>query len=579
MSVAGVATERPRILARQMVETADGARLCSDVYLPEVEQARPAILVRTPYGRSVPLLMQLALQLARAGFCAVLQDCRGRHRSSGAYDLLCEEGDSRSTLRWLASQQWCDGRVGLVGISISSLPNLLVAARPDAGESRIVGLVNIMGAIDYHLMCYRGGALLLHWTLPWTAMMGSAHGIADWRGLDWRQTFRHRPLLEAARQTGASDELWRLIVSQPCYGGFWESLTTADGLEGLAPVLHLSGWQDFMLDQALLGWSQLSGRPGVDRHRLIIGPWNHRTLFSETAAPTVTDGGLSLGEVLVWWFGRCLGKAGPRAGSGFSLDDRPPVLLHVGGADAWLGATAFPLPEAQSESWFLTSAGRANGSAGDGRLVRRPAVQQGMDVFDYDPADPVPTVGGAVWPFGPGGLVPGPADQSEVERRADVLVYSSEPLAQDLAVVGPVRLELWSATSARDTDFTGKLVDVDARGAASWVQDGIARGRFRNRRDAEELLEPQRPYRFEIALGATAHLFQAGHRLRLEVASSNFPKFDNHLNSAEPFHTATAAMVARQTVFHGGELASCLHLPVLPPAALAALRLDLPGKG
>jgi putative CocE/NonD family hydrolase len=250
------------------------------------------------------------------------------------------------------------------------------------------------------------------------------------------------------------------------------------------------------------------------------------------------------------------------------------VVVRVTGSEAWLGFSAFPPAEAAAVEWFLSSAGGAAGGM-DGRLVRGRPPALGMDAYDYDPADPVPTLGGAVWPFAPARLVPGDLDQSPVEQRPDVLVYTSEPLAEDLVVVGPVTLELWAASSACDTDFTGKLVDVDPYGAARWVQDGILRCRFRNGPWQEELLEPQRAYRLEIPLGTVAHRFAAGHRLRLEVASSNFPKFDNNLNTAVSPHLATAGTVARQTVFHGGAMASCLRLLAMPADALEALRVAL----
>jgi putative CocE/NonD family hydrolase len=574
---------RPRILPRQVVKADDGAELCTDVYLPEADAARPVVLVRTPYGRSVPLLMQIALQLAGGGFCAVLQDCRGRYRSTGAYDLNLEATDTRASLRWLAGQPWSNGRVGLVGISISSLPNQMVASTRRPGEAEVCALVDIMGAVDYHRMCYRQGALVHHWTLPWTAMMGSTRGIHDWRGLDWKQLFRHRPLVEAAARTGADDWLWRMVVSNPAYGGFWEELAVPDHLGGVsAPVLRLSGWLDFMLDQTLLGHAAGVARRGAERgeQRLVIGPWDHRSLFAmtastaATAAPTApAESALSLQRTLGWWFDRWL--AGGRGSVSSPLAGRPDVLLYVMSADRWIGAGEFPPREAATERWYLASDGQAGRNLGGGRLERAAPRELGADGFDYDPADPVPTLGGAVWPFPPADLAPLAADQSPVEARADVLVYTGEPLAADLAVVGPIVLELWAATSACDTDFTAKLVDVDPRGAARWVQDGIVRGRFHRDRRREELLEPQRPYRFEISLGATAHLFRAGHRLRLEVSSSNFPKFDHHLNTGGPLHTAGAAMVARQSVFHGAAMASCLNLPVLPADGLEALGVDL----
>lgn len=565
-----VAEARPRILAREVVTTLDGAELCTDVYLPDRTEARPAILVRTPYGRSVPLLMRIARQLARCGFCAVLQDCRGRYRSTGAYDLFHEVDDSHQTLRWLRDQEWCDGDVGLVGLSVSTLPNLLTAAAPQEGEARVFALVDVMGSVDYHRMCYRQGALLLHWTLPWTAMMGSPEGIPDWRGIDWSDIFRHRPLADAVRLTGAGDELWRFVVSHPRYEDLWQRLSAVDLLATLqVPVLHLSGWHDFMLDQTLLAWDRL-GAAHRDSHRLIIGPWNHRSLFSETAPSVQATERLSLDRILAWWFDSCLGVEGEGEAPG-GLGGKPPVLLKLMEGEDWIGADSFPLAEAALEDWFLAS----GGGTGEGRLVADRPPAPGFDGFEYDPADPVPTLGGAVWPFAPAGLDPGVEDQRPVEHRPDVRVYSGPPLARDLVVVGPVELDLWASTTARDTDFTGKLVDVDASGRAAWVQDGIVRGRFRNGREREDLLEAGRPYRFSISLGAVCHRFRAGHRIRLEVSSSNFPKFDRHPNSAAPPDTAAETMVARQTVFSGGSTASRLRLPVLPADAVEALRVDL----
>jgi len=565
-----VAEPRPRILARQVVTTGDGADLCTDVYLPETDLARPAILVRTPYGRSVPLLMQLALNLSRAGFCAVLQDCRGRYRSTGAYDLFQEVEDSHGTLTWLAGQPWCDGRVGLVGMSVSTLPNLLVVAEPRSGEAGVFAVVDVMGSVDYHRMCYRNGALLHHWTLPWTAMMGSEDGIRDWRGIDWNQVYRHRPLIEAVRLTGAGDELWRRVVSNPCFGSFWKRLSAVDALASLrVPVFHLSGWHDFMLDQALLAWERLGSEGDPDRHRMIIGPWNHRSLFSETAPRPDPDAGLSLHALLSSWFDHCLGD-GPREGSRL-LDGQPPVLLHLMPDGPWIGVDAFPPRESTVEEWYLEA-----GTGGRGRLLRGTEPPLGMAGYDFDPADPVPTLGGAVWPFAPGGLSPGPDDQRPLHGRSDVLLYTSERLTRDLLVVGHLELELWASTSACDTDFTAKLVDIDPHGAARWVQDGVVRGRFRNGREQEELLQPGQPYRFAIAMAGVGHRFRAGHRLGLEVSSSNFPKFDVHPNAAAPLHTAVGSMVARQTIFHGGAMPSRLRLPVLPASAAEALRVDLP---
>lgn len=555
-----------RILTQLGVPAADGTELATDVYLPERAVAAPAVLIRTPYGRTGPLLMRLALRLAAEGWCAVLQDCRGRYGSGGSFDLLSEAGDSRAALRWLGDQPWCDGQVGLVGISISGLPNLMVAAEPPGDGARVRALVNVMGAVDYHGMCYHGGALVLHWALPWITMMGSINmGRTGWQQLDWHRVFRHLPLAEAIVETGGNAEFWRLVVEYPDYGGFWRQLTATPGLGRVqVPVLHLAGRRDFMLDQTLLAYDALTASPEAGEQRLIIGPWDHRTVFATAGAEQ--RGGVL--DQLVGWFGRWLETETGELRTAAARS----VSVHVENA-GWLEADAFPPPSVEPRQRWLLSGGRANGAAGDGALVAEPPAALGHDAFDYDPDRPVPTVGGAVWPFPAAGLLPGDADQAEVEAREDVLVYTGEPLAEELTVVGPVELILWAATSGRDTDFTGKLVDVDPAGAARVVQDGVVRGRFREGRDRQQLLEPQTPYRFAISLGVVAHRFRAGHRLRLEVASSNFPKFDRNLNSAEPPHLATRSMVARQTVFHGGRMASRLRLPVVSRAAWETLRV------
>lgn len=571
---AAPAATRPRILPRLEITTRDGVTLATDVFLPEANEPRPTVVLRTPYGRSRPFLLLLAHKLSEAGICAVLQDCRGRYQSGGTFDLKREEGDTYDTLEWLAGQEWTTGDVGLMGISIATYSNFLTAARALPRGVRVKTLVSVMGVVDCHRVFFRNGALVLHWALPWVTLISDRHmGRTLWANGQWERLVRHLPLATAVDSTRGNGTIWRELVSRPAAGGIWESLSAVEQMTDLdVPCLHLGGWYDFLLSQTLLGYRSMTEQGA--QQRLVVGAWNHLTVFS-AFGPEKGDGAgadgthLDLMEMVLSWYRKWLGL-----GTDESSDEG--VLLFLLEERAWIRTDRYPPAETVVQDWYLTSGGRANTARGDGRLVARAPEEAGYDTFTYDPQDPVPTSGGAVWPFRSLGLEPGPADRSVVEDRSDVLVYTSEPLAEDLFVVGQLTVVLWAATSARDTDFTAELVDVDPLGVARLVQDGLIRGRFRESLARESLLELHRPYRFALDLEATAYKFRAGHRLRLAISSSNFPKFDRNLNTAADAFTGRSSLVARQTVFHGGETASRLRLPILPREAFEALRWQRP---
>lgn len=396
----------------------------------------------------------------------------------------------------------------------------------------------------------------------------SAQGFA---GRPWRDLLRHLPLAELPQDVQVDQRLWRLITSHPEYSGLWLDLDVRPRLPRVrVPTLHLSGWFDFMLPQTVEAHRALTAdaAAGTPAHRLVVGPWDHRSIFHSFAAAEAGEvaGGDSLQGVVLGWLKRWLedgSRDGGRLRSGVDA-----YLLESG---SWLAADTMPPAGAEVQDWYLTSGGRAATASGDGRLLPAPPAEGGHDRFSFDPEDPVPTVGGAVWPFPAVGLRAGRRDQSEVEERPDVLVYSSDPLPRDLVVVGDCSVELWAATSARDTDFAVKLVDVRPSGEALIVQDGLLRGRFRESLERAELLEPHRPYRFAIDLGPIAYRFRRNHRLRLEVSSSNFPKFDRNLNTGGALFAAAHGVVAQQTVFHGPPLPSRLRLPVVDPRRLREL--------
>ncbi|MEM8996427.1 MAG: CocE/NonD family hydrolase [Acidobacteriota bacterium] len=559
-----------RILPRQIVPTRDRVELCTDVYLTQYEEAVPTVVIRTPYGRNLPLLMQIALRFSAAGMAVVLQDCRGRYQSGGTYDWQREEDDTYDTLAWIAEQPWADGRVGLYGMSITAHPNFLVSVSGPPEGIEIAAMVSVMGTVSHYDTFYRDGALVLHWALPWFTMADEQErGRSTWQELPWHDKLRQLPLESMSTGTESGAEIWSRMLAHPQQGPMWRELDANHRIGGLAvPTLFLSGWSDFLIGQAVEGYQVASEGAPVD-HRMVVGPWDHKTIFNSFGAAAEkfkTDVDL-LGVIVDWFTDRLIVDGARAAGSGIRVAsgaERTRVQLYLENGDGWLGSPTFPLPGTDVRSYYLSSGGGANTRDGDGELRETPPANLGRDTFTYDPDDPVPTRGGAVWPFPAADLQAGPADQSDIEDRQDVLVYVSEPLEDDLDVVGPIEVEVWVSTSAQDTDFTAKLVEVDAFGVPEIVQDGIVRGRFHASLEEPEHLQPHKPYKMRIPMQSICRRFQQGHQIGLEVSSSCFPKFDRHLNTSGDWIKASVGMVAQQTVFHGGAMASRLLLPVVP---------------
>ena len=570
----------PRILFRQQVPMRDGVHLCTDVYLPPDDGPRPAVVVRTPYGRNMQTLMRLAKSLNRSGCAVILQDCRGRYQSEGNFELELEAPDGLDTLGWAAQQPWCNGDLGLYGASIAAFPNYIVATSPLPEGVRLRALVSVMGSVSLHAVVYRGGALLQHWALPWTTMMDPGEmGQASWHQQPWPEVFRHLPLAEAPERFGMKASFWPQLVAHPARR-HWSALDASPRLPELeVPTLHLAGWQDFMLGESLEAYQSISAAP----QKLVVGPWDHGSVFTslfEVSREAPTD--FALVDVISFFFERWLlsgddaaARAASRetqdaASAGAFLRRDDSAIVYVEEDGRWLDLPQFPPANdvAVEQVWYLSSQGDAHEADSDGALVPDRPMQMGRDTFRYDPDDPVPTVGGVVWPFPQADLLPGAADQSDVEQRADVLVYTGPTLEQDVVIAGSVEVELWASSSAPDTDFTAKLVELDLFGTPRIVQDAILRGRFATSLDREEPLAPGRPHRYRITLPALLRRFKAGHRLRLEISSSNFPKYDRHLNIAGALHSEARGLTADQTVHHGGATASLLRLRIMDPQQL-----------
>jgi uncharacterized protein len=533
----------------------DGVILRADVYVPPGSGRWPTILVRTPYNRHSDTSRGYRAFTER-GFAVVTEDVRGRSGSEGTFGPIEQEGpDGSDTINWIVAQPWSNGRVGMAGASYVGIVQWWAAVEHNPHLFAIFPLLS--GDDEYMDRYYSpGGALQLAHRLVWLSENLTPRGVP-------RPAFgayiRHLPLATSdVAATTIKLELWRVPLNHPSYDGFWLALSVRNQLpEVTAAVSSMGGWFDSYVESDLDAFSHLAKRRmPVETW---IGPWTH-TLTSKYPAidfgPAATP---RVRALQLAWFDRFLKVPVP------AKSQSPLPLLHifVMGSDAWREEHEWPLARTKYTPFYLESGGHANTADGDGELTSRFRGGQPPDRFVYDPANPVPTTGGAVC-CNPRLLPAGPLDQSEVERRRDVLVYTSPPLRDDLEVTGPVGATLYVATSANDTDFTAKLVDVFPDGRPLLVTDGIARLRYRMSLARPLLVKRNVPYQVHIDVGVTSWVFAEGHRVRLEISSSNFPRFDRNLNSNRLNAGESKLNVAAQTVLHNQRYPSVVVLPVIP---------------
>jgi putative CocE/NonD family hydrolase len=383
--------------------------------------------------------------------------------------------------------------------------------------------------------------------------------------------FWHLPLAAGDERAGRVCEFYREWIRHPAYDSYWEKLghLEKDYDQIDVPAYGFGGWYDVFLQGTLNNYMGVRARGYSERARrgqkVLIGPWIHSLGERGTERRT---GDVDFGpDVLVdlraeelRWFDQWL------RGLDTGILREPPVRVFVMGANRWRTADDWPIPGTRYVEHYFHSGGRANSLYGDGGLDRRRPGAEPPDSFAYDPRDPVPTLGGStccgedITP-----VTMGPRDQRPAEWRPDVLVYTTPPLEADVEVIGPLKVVLWAASTAPDTDFTAKLVDVAPSGYAMNVAQGIIRARFRDGWDRPSLLEPGRVHRYEIDCWSSANCFQAGHRIRVEISSSNFPQFDRNPNTGRPFGRDAELRAATQTVFHDAERPSHVVLPVVGP--------------
>jgi uncharacterized protein len=554
----------------------DGTLLRADIYRPGRGGPFPALLIRTPYGepaiRTAPVLPSLD-----AGFAVVLQYCRGTGTSDGEFTPFENEADDGvDVIEWCSRQDWCDGRVGMWGSSYVGMVQLAAAVQ---APPALKCLVPIVTPADYHGgLAYRQGAFQLGQLLGWYTMksaqtVGYRAGAGEDVTADAAALRTHAASLATAyRYLPARDmpavsrilPAWQRWLDHEARDEYWRELSYVERRSRITtPALHVGGWFDLFLGGTLDNYRTLRRDAATEharRHQaLIVGPWTH-------ADQTGLAGELHFGAAAS---AQAIGLEQLQVGFLRTfIDDqereraRLRVMLFVMGDNVWRDEDDWPLARTQWTRWYLHQGGTL--SPAD------PEVGAATSRFSYDPADPVPTVGGPVlMPPGPDGDVSwlgGTRDQRAIEARPDVLSFTSVVLADDLEVTGPVTVTLHAATSAADTDFTAKLVDVWPDGRAMGVADGIVRARYRDGTGRPDPIAPGQIYRYEIDLIGTSQVFKRGHRVRVDVASSNFPCFDRNPGNGAPAATATEAdfVVADQTICHDAGHPSFITLPVIP---------------
>jgi putative CocE/NonD family hydrolase len=595
-----------------MIVMRDGVRLAADISRPAVGQAPldgkfPVILMRTPYDKAVrePAVVELFVPM---NYVVVVEDVRGRYHSEGHWHLLRDDPlDGFDTAKWIGNQAWCNGKIGTVGTSYEGGTQHAMAI---AGAPYVQAMVPRNAMSDYGLYGFRHhGAFELRF-FNWVFTLGNAAGtpeaipaarraasdpaavpaLAD-LGNHVQEYVRRLPLRPGTTPLKFAPDYETTLIEALGHGGYddyWKECgsSVVDHLAAYKdiPVYHITGWYDsWGTPVANINYVELA-RTKRSLQRLIVGPWIHsreRSSFAGDAQFT-DDASLDLDGLQLRWFEHWL------KGVDNGVDREPPVRIYVmGGGDAhrtpegrifvggrWRDEHEWPLARTVYTPYYLRSGGGLSPMAPPGS--DRPTT------YTFDPRNPVPTLGGNISSQGAlasAGVVdqrghPGQwltPDATPLSARNDVVVYQTGELAAGLEVTGRLVVRLWASSDGRDTDFTVKLIDVYPpnadypSGFDLNVADGIVRARYRNNLDHEELLEPGRPYAFEIEMYPTSLVFQKGHRIRLDVSSSNFPRFDVNPNSAEPPNDYRRWRVAENTLYSDATHPSQLVLPVIPP--------------
>jgi len=536
----------------------DGVTISADVYRPDADGRFPVILSRTPYlktPRDKEALERLRHYAAR-GYVVVVADVRGRGDSGGTFVPYRDEGrDGYDAIEWCGVQPWSTGKVGTLGGSYTAKNQWQAAVEQ---PPHLAAMVAMVCPSDPFVEWPTGVPLPMD--ISWHHFT-SGHVLQSLDAVAWDKVHRHLPLRTMDEAVGRPLPYWREMFDHARLDDWWEPQRYQNKFDRVrVPVLHVSGWYDdeqVGTPRNFAGMVAQGATADVRRsQKLLMGPWPHNVTAQPTKLGEVDFGPeakIDLPATLLRWYDHWL------KGIDTGFMSEPPVRIFVMGANRWRDEHEWPPARAKTVKYFLHGRGRANSLYGDGSLSTAEPGDEPQDHYTDQPERPVPFITEPTF-----AQIGGPDDYRPVERRDDVLVYTTRPLADDTEVTGPVRVRLYAGSSATDTDFMAKLLDVWPDGYAQRLCDGMVRARFREGMERPRLIEPGHVYAYDIDCWNTCQVFKKGHRIRLEVASSAFPKYDRNPNSGAPLGKSTEMRTADQTVYHDRNQPSHLLLPVVP---------------
>ena len=572
----------------------DGVKLAANIWRPKAEGKFPVIYMHMMYDKSSKMCIERAKYFVPRGYVVVAVDVRGKFDSDGVgyffWHTNWREGgfegqDVYDCQTWLGEQPWSTGKIGMVGPSGLAFEQWMGAT---LGSPYLTTIIPYCSPDDHYDNVYQNTAFQVcdnMWAILHLSDSRTLGGELDTDFLNYENVARHLPLrtLDQA-MLGRTIQLWQDFMDHPDDDEYWRfsvgdrprsgEISAGKYPQVKVPSLNITGWYDEVQQATInnyLGMTNYGPEQLRSKHHLIVGPWQHAAgkrvvgdldfgpRANMEALPTDLRWGVQYFKPIeLRWYDYWL------KGIDNGIMDEPPVHIFVMGENQWRSEQEWPLKRVQATKYYLHGAGQANSRLGDGKLSTTPPAKEATDSFVYDPQDPVLSYGGIeIFQGFNKPNTDGPRDQRGIQDRKDVLVYTSEPQQTDLEITGRLTVKLYAASTAKDTDFTGKLVDVHPNGYAQILKDGIIRARYRNSFKKQELLTPNKVHEYTIDLWSMSHVFQKGHRIQVEISSSNFPKFDRNPNTGHKFGEDAELEKATQIIHHDNEFASHIILPII----------------
>jgi putative CocE/NonD family hydrolase len=533
----------------------DGVNLATDVYLPKETGTYPTLLIRDIYTNGSTAARQRYAKFATSnGYAFVFQSVRGRYDSDGKwYPYFQEINDGDDTLSWIADQSWSDGKVGMFGSSYLASVQWLAALNRNPA---LVAIAPAMSPGNYYRdVAYPGGAFSLLSRARWGVGLVGSRTTTSFP-VDWIGGIDHLPLETLAESVGFKVRHFQDWLDHPSYDAYWKPLNLeARAPEMAVPALNIGGWYDVFLRSTIGSYKTMTEQAATETarkgQRLIIGPWPHGwNRSSKTGDMDFGENALvNAPDMLVEWFDYWMKNNSKTEGL---KSNEAPVRIFVMGENVWRDEQEWPLARTDYRSFYIHT---------DNTLSEKsPTARSANLQYDYDPADPVPTLGGNIMEP----TLRGPYDQAPLDERDDILRFVTEPFKEATEITGPIRAEIYASSSASDTDFMAKLIVVKPDGRAFNLVDGVIRARYREGFDKPKLIEPGQVYKYAIDMWATSYKLSEGDRLRIDVTSSNFPRLARNLNTGAEFAKTSEMEIAHQTLHMSKEHPSKIILPITP---------------